>query len=163
MSTPETKPDPWTVWRTGFVSRWHSGEYAPELAHTQDYICGHSGRMAVLAIHYWGLDVSRDLLMAIALHDVGESGPGDVSHGAKRDDPWLAAAVAAAESDQMRRLGLPCGFLMEPLDLRRLEFLDRLDSYYYVRLRAPALLEGEAWMALRRWLYAEGLELGVTI
>lgn len=155
--------DPWTVWRAGFVSRWHSGPYAPELAHTQDYICGHSGRMALLAIHYWGLEVSQRLLVAIALHDVGESGPGDVPFGAKRDNPTLAAMHEKAEGAQLRRLGLPTGYDFTPETLRLLTFLDRLDSYYYVSLRAPAILEGEDWRALRRWLFVEGEELGVSI
>lgn len=155
--------DPWTVWRAGFVSRWHSGPYAPELAHTADYTCGHSGRMALLAIHYWGLEVAQRLLVAIATHDVGESLVGDVPYAAKKGDPWLAAAVKAAESEQMERLGLPHSFVMEPEDARKLEFLDRLDSYYYVRLRAPALLDGEDWLELRRWLFVEAEELGVAL
>jgi hypothetical protein len=46
---------------------------------------------------------------------------------------------------------------------RRLDFLDRLDSFYYVRLRAPALLQKGDWIDLRRWLFVEAEDLGVSI
>ena len=164
MSDTENKPDPWVVWRAGFVSRWHSGEYAPELAHTADYICGHSGRMAVLAIHYWGLDVSRDLLMAIALHDVGEAQSGDLGHGVKTANPaYRRMANEIGRRYYQDELQLPVLDDVSDETYRRLDFLDRLDSFYYVRLRAPALLQKGDWIDLRRWLFVEAEDLGVSI
>ena len=151
-----TPPDQWLA---GFVTRWHSGPSAPYLAHTQDRICGHQGRMAVLALHYWP-NCTRELLVACVVHDVGEYGVADVPWGAKHDQAFKNM-LDNLEAASLTELGLM--FYVSEQDAKRLKFLDRLDAYLWAQLYAPQVLSTPDWQGCFDNLQTMADDLGVMI
>lgn len=151
---------PPTPWLATFVNRWHSGASAPYLAHTQDRIGGHSGRMGVLALHYWP-DCSRDLLVACLTHDLGEYAVADVPAHAKAD-PNFRAMLDHMEGEALSEMGMPC-FSLNATDYMRLKFLDRLDAYLWARLHCKRLTKTKAWRGDKAALLDMALDLRVEI
>ncbi|WP_323041128.1 hypothetical protein [Gemmobacter sp.] len=147
-------------WHAGFTARWHAGDSAPWLARSGDRVDGHGGRMAVLALHFWGSDASRDLLAACVTHDLGEIVTGDMPLGAKAN-PVLRGALAAAEGAALEGMGLRIP--VSAADWRRLKFLDRLDAYLWAQHHAPQLMAREDWRAAHAALVAEAGALGVEL
>jgi len=130
------------VWLATFVTRWHSGRCAPWLARTNDTIGGHSGRMATLALHFWGDGASRDLLAACIKHDLGEYSVADVPYTAKTD-PDLRSALDRLEAAALARVGMSYDLSVDDAD--RLKFLDRLDAYLWARHHAPQIIGWQEW------------------
>ena len=143
--TPTT-PLPWLA---TFTRRWHAN---PDLCHTVDPIGWHSGRMAILALHLFGPDASRELLVACLKHDLGEYGTGDVAQPAKRD-PILKAALDRIEGQTIADMGM--AFTVSPEDARRLKYLDRLDAFLWALHYAPHILGRAGWVRDAAWLEAE--------
>lgn len=140
-------------WLATFTRRWHAN---PDLCHTLDPVGWHSGRMGVLALHLFGPDASRDLLVACLCHDLGEFGTGDVTQPAKRD-PILKAALDRIEYDALLNMGM--GYATSPEDARRLKYLDRLDAYLWAFHNTPHVLDGNGWPEDAAWLAEEAKEL----
>ena len=134
---------PPTPWLATFVTRWHSGASAPYLAHTNDRIGGHSGRMGVLALHYWP-DCSRDMLVACLTHDLGEYAVADVPYPAKTD--YLRGMLDDLEAEALSAMGITFPAL-DSTDRDRLKFLDRLDAYLWADHHAPQLMIRADWLA----------------
>ena len=134
---------PPTPWLATFVNRWHSGASAPYLAHTNDRIGGHSGRMGILALHYWP-DCSRDLLVACLTHDMGEYMTADVPAPAKTD--YLRAMLDDLEAEALSAMGITFPAL-DDTDQLRLKFLDRIDAYLWADHHAPQLMIRADWLA----------------
>lgn len=134
-----TPPD---AWYATFVNRWHSGQSSPWLAKTGDNIGGHSGRMAALALHFWGDGASRELLVACIVHDLGEYSVADVPCTAKRD-PTLRATLDRLEDAALARMRMTYSLSIDDAD--RLRFLDRLDAYLWAQHHAPDLVNSDAW------------------
>ncbi len=144
-------------WQATFTRRWHT---SPHLSHTVDPVGYHSGRMAVMALTLFP-DASRDLLAAIAVHDLGESVTGDVPWGAKRDEE-LKDRLDEIESDALRDMGLNYDLGMS--DRRRMKFLDRIDAFLWASHHAPAMVLQDAdWNEQIQWLKKESEELGCTL
>ena len=137
-------------WRATFTRRWHANA---ALCHTVDPVGYHSGRMGVLALHFWGAGASRDLLVACLCHDLGESATGDVPWDVKRDNPDLKAILDRVEGKALADMGL--AFDLSPDDARRLQFLDRLDAYLWAKHHAPHVLNMPDWRATWEWIEAE--------
>lgn len=154
-----TTPTPWLA---GFVHRWHAGTSAPWLAHTNDRIDGHGGRMAVLALHFWP-DCSRDLLAACVTHDLGEYISGDLPWSSKNEmDCETYEAFDSIEGLARRHMGME----FHPYDRRdhaRLKFLDRLDAYLWAQHHAPQLMGRDDWGTAREWLEREAVAINVAI
>lgn len=145
-------------WQATFVRRWHT---SPHLSHTVDPVGYHSGRMAVLALTLFP-DASRDLLAAIAVHDLGESVTGDVPWGAKRD-LGLKEALDELEEVSLSNMGLYVPLYSET-DARRLKFLDRLDAYLWAKHHATAMVEvANDWQGQLEWMRREAEELGCQL
>ena len=138
--------------RAGLVRRWHAN---PDLAHLNDTVASHSGRMAALACMLWP-NPSVALFCAIACHDLGEIATGDVPWGAKQD-PALKAAMDRLEARALHDMGLE--FDLNSSDVRRLKLLDRLDAYLFVKQYAPHVLAQDAWVAQASWLRLEQSEI----
>ena len=149
---------PPTAWLATFVTRWHSGDSAPWLAHTRDYIGGHQGRMGVLALTVWP-DCTRELLVACLCHDLGEYGACDAPSHAKAD-ATLRGAVERLEDAALARMGLSFGLSAD--DTAKLKFLDRWDAYLWASHHAPHIMGRDDWQSDRRGLYAMAGALGVT-
>lgn len=144
-------------WQATFTRRWHT---SPHLSHTVDPVGYHSGRMAVLALTLFP-DASRDLLAAIAVHDLGESVTGDVPWGAKRDD-FLNGRLKDMEEDALEDMGL--SYWLNAIDARRMKFLDRLDACLWALHHAPDMVDRDFdWQEQIDWLNDEAEELGCTL
>lgn len=150
---------PPTPWLATFVTRWHSGASAPYLAHTQDRIGGHSGRMGVLALHYWP-DCSRDLLVACLTHDLGEYATADVPAPAKTD--YLRGMLEDMEAEALSAMGITFPALDET-DRDRLKFLDRLDAYLWARLHCKRLTKRKDWRGASVAIASAAIDLGVAL
>lgn len=150
---------PPTPWLATFVTRWHSGASAPYLAHTNDRIGGHSGRMGILALHYWP-DCSRDLLVACLTHDLGEYAVADVPAPAKTD--YLRGMLEGLEADALDAMGITFPAL-DDTDQLRLKFLDRLDAYLWAHLHCKQLTKTKAWRGDKAALLDAALYLGVEL
>lgn len=156
--TPDIQPP--ACWHAGFVQRWHAGEWAPWLARSGDACHGHAGRVAMLALHFWGAGCSWALLAACITHDAGEIVAGDAPMAAKRD-PDLAAVLGRIEGRARAAMGVDFGVL--GTDARRLRFLDRLDAFLWAQHHAPGVMAAESWQADLAWLRAEAGVLGVAL
>ena len=133
-------PTPPAQWLACMVRRWHAN---PALAHTNDPLNGHGGRMAVLALVCWP-DASRELIIACITHDLGESVTGDIPFGAPNKDN-------AAEQLALEALGF--GKWLDPVRKARLLWLDRLDAYYWATHHAPWLVvTAPEWVQAWRWI-----------
>lgn len=148
-------PEPWLA---GHVNRWHSGPSAPWLAHTNDRISGHSGRMGIMAMHIWP-DCTRELLAACLKHDLGEYRVCDAPHHAKAD-ATLRSTLDRLEDAALARMCMTCSVSAD--DAKRLHFLDRLDAYLWNQLHAPQTMGWPSWQADRRALYALAEDLNVV-
>ncbi len=146
------------AWLASFVRRWHAN---PDLCDMIDPVGWHGGRMAILALHYWP-DASRALLVACLTHDLGELGPGDVPHSAKRRDATLKATLDRLEVVELADMGM-CFDLNDPQDRRRLKWLDRLDAYLMARKHRPELMQRADWRLDEAWVWHEAQAMGVAI
>jgi len=116
--------------------------------------------MAVLALTLFP-NCSRDLLAAIALHDLGESVTGDVPWGVKRNEE-LKAILDDIEDMTLREMGLHVS--LDGLDKRRLKFLDRLDAAMWAAHHAPDMVDDDDdWQDQLDWLDKEAEELGCEL
>ena len=134
--------------RAGLVRRWHANA---SLAHFNDTVASHSGRMAALACILWPYP-SAALFRAIACHDLGEIATGDVPFDVKKD-PALKNALDRLEAQAVHDMGV--AFQVDPDDARRLKLLDRLDAYLFASQYAPHMLDQDAWRAQLAWLVME--------
>lgn len=146
------------AFRAGLVARWHTN---PELAHTNDRIDGHSGRVAriILMLHP---DPSVALLRAALIHDDGEHAVGDVKAPCKDEFPDFAAALGEIEAHARADIwGLQEVFSdLSPEDRQWLKFADRLDAYMWAAHHAPQVMNGDGWPEACMWLCDEGQALG---
>lgn len=111
------------------VRRWHTH---PHLSQTVDPVGYHSGRMAVLAIDFFGVD--GDLLAACLTHDLGEIVTGDVPFG---------SPIKNEHHERVARMQM--GMNKGNHDDPRVKFLDLLDSYLWARHHALHLMAREDW------------------
>ena len=143
------------AFRAGFVRRWHCN---PDLAHTNDRIDGHSGRVAriILMLHP---DPSVALLRSALIHDDGESVTGDVKAPTKDANPDMLSWLDEMEATARQEIWGDDSDLTE-LECRWLKFADRLDAYMWAKHHAPHALDGDGWPEAREWLDFEALDLG---
>lgn len=139
------------TWLAPFVRRWHSNPY---MAHVDDTVGAHSLRMIGLAYSFWP-DLSRDLLLGIALHDFAESIVGDIPPAAKR----MVPSFITAERLQAVLKGWYVDLTDEDAD--KLIFCDKLDAYAMVNLHAPRILDFPEWQAARRWIWQQAVAFGI--
>jgi hypothetical protein len=130
------------VWQAD-VLRWHCHPDR-RLRYSNDTIQGHSARM-IQMLFVLIPDPSLALVRAIAFHDSGESGIGDVSGGAKRRRPVLASEIGEAEMESRNRLGIPA-FNLTDAESLVLKILDELDSYLWMRGHAPDIAVSDGWL-----------------
>lgn len=134
------------LYLSGSVQRWHMN---PAMARSGQTNADHQGRcvLLLLALHP---APPPPLIRALAAHDVGEFGAGDLSYDFKRAQPEFAAQHAAFEAQS--REGL-CGPDPElTLDEARwLKLIDRLEAACWVLVSNP----GEYDRAASGWARAE--------
>lgn len=135
-------PDIWGVWRAD-VARFHANDDR-RLRLAGDTNQAHQGRCVqlLLLLHP---DPPVGLIRAMAFHDLGESGIGDVAGPAKRDDPDLADAVAYAESRRMARLGVQITINAGADDMW-IKMIDGLDACLFAASVDLKIMESDDWM-----------------
>ena len=147
-----------SIFRAGFVRRWHSD---PDLCHTVDRIDGHSARVAriILALHP---SPSVALIRAALTHDDGESVTGDMSAVCKGAHWQLAEQMERVE--YIARTDL---WGLDPpicrVDERWLKFADRLDAYMWASHHAPHIMDRDDWPELLTWINETADVLGVDM
>ena len=138
------------------VLRWHTHS-DPRLRNSGDDTQGHQARCAQLLFRLHQRP-SRRLIYAVLHHDVGESMVGDLPFTTAQTWPALCAAHAEAEVDVLATMGV--AFTLTAKDKDWLEFVDRLDSYLWVKVHAPDLLKTPGWQQARAKLEASTTALG---
>jgi len=144
------------------VNRWHANK-SPRLRDSGDTTDRHSLRMIKLLVALFpDLNYDQSLILAIALHDVGESQLADVSGKAKQEHPRLASALDQAEAENRAAMGLKMPKLNET-QWRILHFLDRLDAVMWCNIHDPGQLCDADWQQTIEWLAQQADALGVDI
>ena len=127
------------MWLAGFVRRWHSN---PFMAHVDDRLLGHSGRVALLMLGLWP-DTPREALISAIVHDLPEVVIGDVSGLAKRNHPALKVALDVVEAEAAIEMG--CEPSTDPVWGERLHLCDKIDAYLYAQHKRPDRMDKDDW------------------
>ena len=146
------------AFRAGFTRRWHTN---PDLAHTNDRIDGHAGRVAriILMMHP---SPSLELVRAALIHDDGESLTGDLPGPFKAAmPPEVGRHFDRAESAEIIDIW-GRGFRLTGQEVSWLKFADRLDAFMWCAWHAPHCMNGDGWPECREWLDAMAVKLGVA-
>ncbi|QDP60536.1 MAG: hypothetical protein Unbinned338contig1000_29 [Prokaryotic dsDNA virus sp.] len=145
------------AFRAGFVRRWHTN---PELAHTNDRIDGHAGRVARIILMLYPKP-SVELIRAALIHDDGESVVGDMGALLKTKRPDIARALYGIElSASLEIWGK--GPVLSSDDMAWIKFADRLDAYMWAAHHAPQVMGGDGWPEAHEWLRTEGARLMIA-
>lgn len=135
------------AWTAGFVRRWH---VQPELSQTNDMNHGHQHRCVVLLLMFWP-DSSRASIIDTLVHDQGEVDAGDVSRPTKQKYPEIYDQLQIVEEESIAYQG----FILDPIrpiELDRRRFVDSLDSYLWMLVHKPCLVNRPEWLAQKRHL-----------
>ncbi|MBL9047774.1 MAG: hypothetical protein JNK34_10795 [Tabrizicola sp.] len=145
------------LYLSGSVQRWHMN---PAMAWAGQTDADHQGRcvLLLLALHS---DPSVALIRAVATHDVGELGAGDLSYDLKRREPDLAARHAAFETAEREALCGPDPELSH-VDACWLKLIDRLEATCWCLTNNPREYErsSSGWLAAEPVLLADADRLG---
>ncbi|WP_425070665.1 hypothetical protein [Sagittula sp. S175] len=146
------------IFRAARVMRWHTN---PALAHTNDRLDAHQGRVAriILALHP---SPSVALLRAALTHDDGEHAVGDVKAPAKDMFPGLREWLDGAEKRARESLWGPDPDLTAE-ERKWLHYADRMDAMMWCEVHAPNELTGDGWPEARRDLQMMAWELGIGV
>ena len=138
------------LYLSGSVQRWHMN---PAMARSGQTNADHQWRcvLLLLALHP---EPSLPLIRALAGHDVGELGAGDLSYDFKRAQPEFAAQHAEFETRAREALCGPDPVLSLD-EARWLKLIDRLEAAAWVLVSNPAEYERVA----SGWAAAEGILL----
>lgn len=132
---------------TAGVKRCHNEHVAgdPSLAR-------HQWSAAMLALQLWP-DISRTLLLAILMHDVGETIAGDIPSPTRKLLPVVAREMDQLENEVMHELGLT-RFTepLSPLEQMQLKFVDVAELVLFCledRAKGNSLVVGMLEKAMR--------------
>ena len=142
------------------VRRYHTNPVMAALGQTNG---DHQGRCVQLLL-YFHERPSLALIRAMASHDCGERGAGDLGATFKRAHPETAAQHAEAEAAYRRAMfaGLdPLDDLSEQ-DMRWLSLIDRLEAYAFMTTHAPSELVRDGWPIARSALTAAAWSIGAS-
>lgn len=140
------------------VRRYHTNPVMAALGQTNG---DHQGRCVQLLLYFHDRP-SMALIRAMAAHDCGERGAGDLGATFKKAQPEIAAQHAGAEAGFRRSMfgGLdPLDDLSEQ-DLRWLALIDRLEAYAFMSTHAPSEAVRDGWPAARSALLSAAYTIG---
>lgn len=148
------------IYRSGSVRRWHAN---PDLAHTGQTLADHHGRCVQLLLALCPEEeLSLDLIVAVAHHDVAERWVGDLPWPFKAAFPEVAEAHAAAEA-AILVIEAGVDFSIDPREVRWLKLVDRLDAYLYAATHAPHVVAGADWAEAREEIVRAAWGLGPNV
>ena len=127
------------VWNSD-VNRWHR-DHDHWLRNSGDTDDAHAMR-CVRLLYVLNPTASRELILAVAFHDVGERKTGDVPWDAKQD-ATLRDRLAQLEAAETDRLGMTIAITKD--EYGWLKLVDRLDAYLWVSHVAKHLLRTPKW------------------
>lgn len=117
---------------SGLVRRWHQNA---TMAATNQTLADHQGRCIQLLLAL-NPGARPALIRALAFHDVGEFGAGDLSGPMKSAQPGLAAQHAAFESAVRQDICGPDPWLTKG-ETAWLQLIDRMEAAAWVLLTRP--------------------------
>ena len=142
------------LYNSSFTQRWHTH---PRLARMGQTLGHHQWGCAALLSQLHPAPSSA-LLLAALFHDVGESETGDTPYNAKRKHGDLFGAV---EKEAQERIS-GHAFVLSDEDQLWLKLVDRLESWMFVALHAPDLLQTADLQSCRDHIMAMARALGVA-
>lgn len=146
-------------WLAGFTQRWH---VQPSLASTGDRVDGHSARVGILILHFHP-GASAELLRAALIHDLGESGAGDVPYPVKKKYPDLNQKLEEIEAITLAGMSMKMPKLTET-ELEIFRFCDRLDSYLWALHHRPRMVMNHPnWITFKKSLKVDAKYLGYEV
>jgi len=154
---PQTAPRLRAAWRASLTARWHKNA---DMCHIYDPNCGHSGRVALLAILLF--PTAHAVHRAAILHDIGEASVADVAGDVKDANPVLRAELDRLEADAIADLGIKFPQL-EDIERRMLWLCDKLDAWMWVGHHKPHLLQQLDWREARSRILTEANRLRVNV
>ncbi len=154
---PQTAPRLRAAWRASLTARWHKNA---DMCHIYDPNCGHSGRVALLAILLF--PTAHAVHRAAILHDIGENVVADVDGETKRENPDLAAILDRIEGQKIAELGIRFPRL-DDIERRMLWLCDKLDAFLWVSHHKPHLLQSLDWREARSRILTEANRLRVNV
>ena len=140
------------------VRRYHTNPVMAALGQTNG---DHHGRCVQLLLYFHDCP-SLALVRAMATHDCGERGAGDLGAPFKKANPEVAAQHAEVEAGFRRDMlgGLdPLDDVTEQ-DLRWLALIDRLESYAFMVTHASGERARDGWPLARSQLVAAAWSAG---
>ena len=140
------------------VRRYHTNPVMAALGQTNG---DHQGRCVQLLLYFHDRPTVA-LIRAMATHDAGERGAGDLGAPFKRSNPEFAAQHADVEAGFRREMfsGLdPLDHLTDQ-DLRWLHLIDRLESYAFMVTHAPSERARDGWPLARSQLIGAAWSAG---
>lgn len=143
------------IWKSLIVRRWHTNA---EMSYTVDCTGGHSARMCLLAYKLRPDVVNKDFLMACLSHDMGEFKVGDIPYTFKVKYPEAWERIEKIEEYEVNQAGI--SFSINVVQILLLKLVDRLDSYLWVKLHRPDLVETDEWQAARKDMLGVAQSLG---
>jgi len=144
------------IHKSGYVRRWHSN---PDLAHIPETLAHHQAQVAQIIFELHS-NPSSNLIYEALHHDCGEMFVGDVSYTAKKTNPELTSLLCELEGVARGKMGCP-NKPLSGVEIRWLNFADRLQSYRHVQSVAPHVLRGQEWVKLIDMIMDEADNLGI--
>lgn len=144
------------AWRAGRVRRWHTN---PHLARTDDFVDGHSNRVAVIALTLYP-EMSRDGIIYALTHDHGEHAVGDMSYMVKAAKPEVAAALQEMEDEKRADLGFGC--VEDEREQKIVKLADWLDAWLWMFHHEPHLSAREDWAQQLSGALSLAADVGVS-
>lgn len=141
------------LYLTSFVQRWHTH---PRLAREGQNLGHHQWGCAAL-IAQLHPEPTTALVLAALFHDVGEAVTGDMPYTAKQR---YGDILGPMEKESQERL-TGYRFHLTDEDNRWIKFVDRLESYLFVKLKSPSVLAEPEWIKCRDWITKEAWSLEV--
>ena len=126
---------------SGMVQRYHSN---PDLARFGQTNAAHQWGVAALILKLHP-NPSRDLIVAVLLHDVGEIDTGDLASPFKRKYPEIADCHSAIEYQHRDET---IGQSFPELDDAEIEWLricDSLEAFLFAKNHRPDILDRDGW------------------
>lgn len=143
------------IFNAGRGRRWHMN---PALSWTDDYLDGHQGRCARLALALFPDD--RDLRDYLLTHDDGESATGDIPWDVKRRlRPDVAVYLHRLEVSS--RAAIWGRVTLSLPSAQRGDLCDRLDAYMWAAHKQPAVLAQQDFRDMRAEIEALAIACGV--
>ena len=148
-----------SAWLAGNTIRWHRN---PHLSGSNDRVDGHSARVAFIILRLEP-NPSAALLKMALIHDLGESGVGDIAYPVKLENPDLNVILERLEAKVIEKMGFEIPTLTSR-ESELLEIADKLDAYLWALHHMPSRVMSDGrWMVHRQRILRRAEEANVRL